>query len=119
MAQAKENFKKIKKLVKDRIDSEELDEIEAIIENYEQTEKAKIELQNEIDKNIEFREKQLDRELANESRLKAFELIKRRKVNIGLLLKSHSPQEYNNWKVIDYFGELTQEEYDFLKGELQ
>ena len=52
---------------------------------------------------------------AEYKQLKAFEIIKEKRVDVRLLLKSNDLQHYNNVAEFMGYEKLTQEEYDLLK----
>lgn len=59
----------------------------------------------------------------NENKLKAFEIIKEKRVDITTLMDCHNAEEYNRWvDVRSHYSyrpfELTQEEFDLLKETL-
>lgn len=65
--------------------------------------------------------KYLKEEAIVENELKALEIIKKKRVNIISLLSSiewYNPSHYNDSVGCPIGGELTQEEYDLLKGVL-
>lgn len=89
---------------------EDLDTIFTALKDYEMEHTLRIRLENI---NYELvREKQ-----KNDKELKALEIIKEKQVDVYILLKTKSLDEYNEWYVgiQDDFIPLTQEEYDLLK----
>ena len=56
----------------------------------------------------------------NEKKVKALEIIKEKKVDIGALMSSTLVDFYNDYYIVQLTGtELTQEEFDLLKEELE
>ncbi len=52
-------------------------------------------------------------------KLKAFEIIKEKEVDVGLLIKSENVKQYNHFsKNVNQSKNLTAREFDVLKGEL-